>query len=50
MSGTSNRRADPGSLSGETFGLLVFVLVALLGGGSLYAAVRLGHALDGRHR
>ena len=47
MSGTSNRRADPGSLTGETVGLLVFVLVSVIGGGGLYVAVRLGHQLDG---
>ena len=47
MSRTSNRRSDPGTLTGETVGLLVFVLVAIVGGGSLYAAVRLGHQLDG---
>lgn len=47
MSSTSNRRRDPGTLTGETVGLLVFVLVVLVGGGSLYAAVRLGHQLDG---
>ena len=44
---TSNRRRDPGTMTGETIGLLVFVLVVLVGGGSLYAAVRLGHQLDG---
>ena len=47
MSGTSNRRADPGSLTGETVGLLVFVLVSVVGGGGLYVAIRLGHQLDG---
>jgi len=47
MSRTSNRRADPGSMSGETLGLLAFVLLVLVGGGGLYAAVRLGHQLDG---
>ena len=47
MSSTSNRRAAPGSLTGETVGLLVFVLVTVVGGGGLYAAVRLGHQLDG---
>ena len=47
MSSTSNRRSDPGTLTGETVGLLVFVLVTFVGGGSLYAAVRLGHQLDG---
>src|SRR3954468_9784522 len=47
MSSTSNRRSDPGALTGETVGLLVFVLVVLVGGGSLYAAVRVGHQLDG---
>ena len=44
---TSNRRRDPGTMTGETIGLLVFVLVTVVGGGSLYAAVRLGHQLDG---
>ena len=47
MSRTSNRRTEPGSLTGETLGLLAFVLLVLVGGGSLYAAVRLGHQLDG---
>ena len=47
MSRTSNRRSDPGSLSGETLGLLAFVLLVLVGGGTLYAAVRFGHQLDG---
>ena len=47
MSRTSNRRADPGSLSAETLGLLAFVLLVLVGGGTLYAAVRFGHQLDG---
>ena len=47
MSTTSNRRRDPGTLTGETVALLVFVLVTLVGGGGLYAAVRLGHQLDG---
>lgn len=34
-------------MTGETVGLLVFVLVTVIGGGGLYAAVRLGHQLDG---
>lgn len=44
---TSNRRRDPGAMAGETIALLVFVLAVLIGGGSLYAAIRLGHELDG---
>lgn len=44
---TSNRRSDPGAMTGETIFLLVFVLLAVVGGGSLYAAVRFGHQLDG---
>ena len=47
MSRTSNRRSDPGSLTGETVALLGFVLLVLVGGGALYGAIRLGHELDG---
>ena len=47
MSSTSNRRRDPGAPTGETIALLVFVLAALIGGGGVYAAVKLGHQLDG---
>lgn len=46
MSSTSNRRRDPDTLTGEKIGLLVFVLLTVVGG-SLYAAVRFGHQLDG---
>lgn len=47
MSTTSNRRPDPGGMGGETVVLLVGVLIVLVGGGSVYLAVRLGHQLDG---
>lgn len=47
MTTTSNRRPDPGKMSGETLMLLIVVLTVLIGGGGIYAAVRIGHQIDG---
>jgi type IV secretory pathway TraG/TraD family ATPase VirD4 len=43
----SNRRRDPGSLSTETILVLVFIVVSVVVGGSVWAAVTLGAQLAG---
>ncbi|MDN5763240.1 MAG: TraM recognition domain-containing protein [Microlunatus sp.] len=47
MTTTSNRRPDPGGMGTEAILLLIGVLIVVIGGGTLYAAVRLGHQIDG---
>lgn len=47
MSVPNNRRRDPGGLSGEVVLLWVGIVVVLLGIGSIYAAMHLGHKLAG---
>jgi type IV secretory pathway TraG/TraD family ATPase VirD4 len=43
----SNRRRDPGSLSSETVLIVAFVVVSVVGGGSVWIAVTLGALLAG---
>lgn len=40
---TNNRRSDPGGLAGEVILVWVFIVVVVLGVGSVYAAMHLGH-------
>lgn len=40
---TNNRRSDPGGLTGEVILVWVFIVVVVLGVGSVYAAMHLGH-------
>lgn len=47
MSTASNRRRDPGSFTGETVALLVCVLGTLVFVGGTYAAIWLGHVIEG---
>ncbi|MBW9211755.1 TraM recognition domain-containing protein [Mumia sp. zg.B21] len=47
MSTPTNRRRDPGVLSGEVILLWLGIIVVVLGVGTVYAALHLGHRLAG---